>query len=145
MKTKLFAGTLLATMMTLGMSQAVVAGPPGHANGGGGGNGSDETCDLNHDTHFCTEELRLIDYELISATLSNESAREKLRTKVCSADLKLHVSKPGDALMKLDDLRATIEALRDAPKEKIDDYDANEIIKEIDLTKTCITDNWASF
>lgn len=141
MKNRLFAGTLLATMMTLGMSQAVLAEKPADAGGGGGSDPG--TCDLseNHTiVHACRSELNSVKLAIENSS-DDLSDRDRTRMvgKVCEADEKLHQNgKEDDAILKLQNIDTKVYGLLSDRKTKIDPDDATSILGATAAAATCI-------
>ena len=149
MKTKLFAGTLLATTMALGISQAVMAGgPPAHAGGGGGSDPG--TCNLTEThsiSHACRSELNSVKWAIENSDDSlSDRDRARMTGKVCEADEKLHqTAKEDDALLKLSNIDTKVAGLLSDRKTKINPDDAAAITAATYAAAECINAERGTF
>ena len=131
MKTKIITSCLLVTGLLLGATQSSLAGPPKPP----------LTCDLGAEhkpVHACTAELYTLYHTIGGATFAKDRDGERLLSKVCAADGKLHSAKPYDADQKLGDIVTKIEGLLTDRKEKINEGDAKEIISDAGFASECI-------
>jgi hypothetical protein len=131
MTSKKFLGAgVVAIAMMLGTAGAANAGKPGLV--------EEPTCPP-PDTTDCDTELEDLCY-----TIDNSGEPLKERTidswvsKVVGAALKLNEDKPDHAVDKLDQIEASVNDVAGAPKEKINEADADAIIADVILARSCI-------
>jgi hypothetical protein len=126
MKTQKLAAVLLTLALSLGASQGALAD--------------------DNDMPTCWDELKAVE-EAIEDTNSfsskgrhGEPSRDQTRLldKVEEAIMKLIQHKPAGALKKVGNIRAKVEELRDADKDKIDDDDANWILTKVEYAENCL-------
>jgi len=120
MKKIITASVLLATMMSLGLSRAVLADPPGDKPPGGF-----TACDLGAGdvlTQRCLVELKEVQDTINDAESLSDRDRDSLTSKVCLANDKLMLEKWDDAAQKLTDVSDTVNS-----KHKVDPIDAAAI------------------
>ncbi|MDH3473737.1 MAG: hypothetical protein OEM59_08590 [Rhodospirillales bacterium] len=86
----------------------------------------------------CSSQLTALSGEISGADFANEMDRNRLLGKVTAAGGKLGMHKFEDAEQKIYDIITKVTALRDAPKEKINDGDANDILDAADDVLACI-------
>jgi hypothetical protein len=95
------------------------------------------------DPPACWDELKAVE-EAIEDTDSFDSKgrpgqdKRRLLAKINEAILKLIQHRPAGALKKVRNVRAKVEQLRDADKDKIDDWDANWILTKVEYAEDCL-------
>jgi len=123
MKTQKLAAVLLTLALSLGASQGVLA--------------NDDPMPT------CWDKLKAVETAIEDTNSFFSKGRpgrdkERLLDKVEEALLKLIQHKPAGALKKVGNIRAKVEQLRDADKDKIDDGDASTILTAVANAESCL-------
>ena len=127
---KFIGASVLAITLMLGAAGTANAGKPGPVDAA--------TCPP-PDTVVCDAEL-----ENLCTTIEDSGAPLKQRSidswvsKVVGAATKLNQDKPDDAVFKLDQIETSVMDTANAAKEKINADDADDIIADVILARSCI-------